>query len=99
MDCHANIPCTYLDRRDFDLAIYSVCNFTGGEDYEGGVFEVRFTAGSSEAQLTVDINDDAVPEPTETFTARLRRTSNPGVCVGSDDTATVSIIDDDEGEL
>jgi uncharacterized protein with FMN-binding domain len=69
---------------------------TSGEDYDGGEFEVLFTAGTSEAQLKVNITDDAIPEPTETFTARLRSTSNLGVSVGSDDTATVSIIDDDE---
>ena len=71
---------------------------TGGEDYEGGVVEVLFTAGSSEAKLKINITDDAVPELNETFTVRL---SDPWliICVGSDDTANISIIDDDEGEV
>ena len=72
---------------------------TGGDDYTSGGYEVTFPAGSSTAQLTIDITDDNIPEPTtERFTARLsvsQSVSDLGASVGSDDTATVNIQDND----
>ena len=59
---------------------------------------MTFPAGSSTAQLTIDITDDDIAELTESFTARLsvsQSVSDLGVSVGSDDTATVNIEDND----
>ena len=61
---------------------------------------MTFPAGSSTAQLTIDITDDDITELTESFTARLnvsQSVSDLGVSVGSDDTATVN-IEDNKGE-
>ena len=73
--------------------------FAGGKDYTSGGYEVTFPNGSSTAKLTIDINaTDNITELTENFTARLsvsQSVSDLGVSVGSDDTATVNIEDND----
>ena len=59
---------------------------------------MTFPAGSSTAELTIDITDDDIAELTERFTAHLsvsQSVSDLGVSVGSDDTATVDIEDND----
>ena len=71
---------------------------TGGVDYTSGGYEVTFPAGSSTAQLTINITNDDMSEPTKRFTARLsvsQSVSDLGVSLGSDDTATVDIEDND----
>ena len=63
---------------------------------------MTFPAGSSTAQLTVNITDDDITECTETFTATLSippNVSNRGVSRGANNTATVSIIDNDPAEI
>ena len=85
------------------MQAHTVCTcilFTcvGGDDYTSGGYEVTFPAGSSTAQLTIDITDDNITELTESFTASLsvsQSVSDLGVSVGSDDTATVNIEDND----
>ena len=77
---------------------YLLSTATGGDDYTSGGYEVTFPAGSSTAQLTIDITDDDIAELTESFTAHLsvsQSVSDLGVSVGSDDTATVNIEDND----
>ena len=79
---------------------YVLFTATGGDDYTSGGYEVIFPAGSSTAQLTIDINDDDITELTERFTASLsvsQSVSDQGVSVGSGDTATVN-IEDNKGE-
>ena len=71
---------------------------TGGEDYTSGPYELTFIAGSAEAELKVDITDDDIAEGAEEFTAKLQippNTSPKCIVVGSQDTATISIIDDE----
>ena len=54
---------------------------------------VTFLSGESTASVSVSIVDDSNIEDTEMFTATLTGVSN--VVIGSDDTATVTILDDD----
>ena len=80
------------------LVFYS----TGGDDYTSGGYKVTFPAGSSTAQLTIDITDDDIAELTESFTARLsvsQSVSDLGVWTGARDNATVYIYDDDSIEV
>ena len=54
---------------------------------------VTFGPGESAASVSVSIVDDSNIEDTEMFSATLTAVSN--VVIGSDDTATITIIDDD----
>ena len=54
---------------------------------------VTFLPGESTASVSVSIVDDGIIEVTEMFSAVLTGVSN--VVIGSDDTATVTILDDD----
>ena len=54
---------------------------------------VTFLPGESTASVSVSIVDDSNIEDTEMFTATLTAVSN--VVIGNDDTATVTILDDD----
>ena len=54
---------------------------------------VTFLPGGSTASVMVSIVDDSNIEDTEMFSATLTAVSN--VVIGSDDTATVTILDDD----
>ena len=68
-----------------------------GSDYTGGVYNVTFTKGSSEAELHIPITDDDKPESDETFSAMLMiPDSAEGVEAGEDRIATVTITDDDK---
>ena len=70
---------------------------TDGSDYIGGVYNVTFTKGSSEAELRIPILDDDLPEPGETFTVMLMiPDSAEGVEAGENNIATVTITDDDK---
>ena len=77
---------------------YLASTATGGVDYTSGGYEVTFPAGSSTAELTINITNDNMSEPTKRFRARLsvsQSVSDLGVSVGSDDTATINIEDND----
>jgi hypothetical protein len=64
-------------------------------DYHIAVGRLRFAAGESTKQILVSIVDDVYPEEPETFTLTL---SNPtGAILGTNTTATITIIDDDNG--
>ena len=70
---------------------------TAGSDYtQPGVSTVTFGPGQTSASYSVPIVDDSNIEDTETFTAILS-TTDSDVNIG-DNTATVTILDDD-GEL
>ena len=67
---------------------------TAGSDYtQPGVSTVTFDPDQMSASHSVPIVDDSNIEDTETFTATLSTTES-GVTIG-DDTATVTILDDD----
>ena len=59
---------------------------------------VTFQPGESTASVSVSIVDDSNIENTEMFTARLT-TTDSNVVIGSDDTATVTILDDDRTSI
>src|SRR5205814_6592916 len=64
-------------------------------DYHIAVGRLRFAAGETSKQIIVSIIDDVYPEEPETFTLTL---SNPtGATLGTNTTATITIIDDDNG--
>jgi hypothetical protein len=68
---------------------------TATDDYTGITNRViTFPAGAIEATTTVATTEDSISELPEQFTATL---TNPtaGLTLGSDDTATVTINDDD----
>ena len=58
---------------------------------------VTFLSGESTASVSVSIVDDSNIEDTEMFTATLTGVSN--VVIGNDDTATVTILDDDRKSI
>jgi hypothetical protein len=67
---------------------------TGGQDYTADPVTVTFPAGSSAPQaVSVSITQDAIDEPDETLTLTLTAPSNAQV--GSQSTATLTILDDD----
>jgi len=75
---------------------YSTANGTAlsGSDYTATSGTLTFAPGETLKALSVPILNDAAPEPGETFTVAL---SNPagGATLGSPQTATVTIVDDD----
>ena len=58
---------------------------------------VTFLPGQTTASVSVSIVDDSNIELTEMFTATLTGVSN--VVIGNDDTATVTILDDDRKSI
>ena len=58
---------------------------------------VTFLPGQTTASVSVSIVDDSNIEDTEMFSATLAGVSN--VVIGSDDTATVTILDDDRKSI
>ena len=53
-----------------------------------------FAPGQTEACSSIEIVDDDIPEPEETFLVRLISTSNPRAVVGEPDTI-ITITDTD----
>ena len=66
---------------------------TDGTDFKGGVFMVTFAPGDIEASANISIVDDGVLEGLEMFNALLF-TNDPNVDISSDDTASITIVDD-----
>ena len=64
-----------------------------GSDYTAASGTLTFSAGDTSKTLTVSITDDSVDEPNETFTVSLSSPSN--ATLGSTDSSTVTIEDDD----
>jgi urease beta subunit len=73
----------------------------GQDDYEASSDAIVFLPGETSAQITVPINGDLVPEPSETFSVQLSAADNAtisdaqGQCTISNDDAlpTISIAD------
>ena len=65
-----------------------------GDDFTLESAVINFPAGETTASVTVTTIDDAVAELTESFEVTL---SNPsqGLAIGADNTASVTIIDND----
>ncbi len=70
---------------------------TAGADYTALTGSVTIPAGSTGVSVTIDTNgyDDALREGDEYVIVTLVGNSNGGVIVGSQDTATVTIVDDE----
>ena len=66
---------------------------TGGADYDAPSGAFALTAGATSHSFTIDTTQDTTVEGNETFTVRLD--AGAGYSVGSPDTATVTITDDD----
>ena len=103
------VPLTITRTNGSDVAVTATVTFangtaTGGPscaagvDYVNSSQTVQFAAGQTTATINVPICADTIPEPNETFTATL---SNPigGVTLGANATATVTILDDENGTL
>ncbi len=65
-----------------------------GSDYQDSRGIVLFSSGSTRGKIRLDILDDEVPEPDETFTVVLRNARNAEILRG---TGRVTILDDDGG--
>ena len=72
---------------------------TVGDDYTGGTFTVTIPAGQTQVSQLIPIIENAEAEGTESFQAQLilpSATAYLGITLGDDDTATVTIIDNDD---
>ena len=78
-----------------------IINSTGeGEDYDSGPYRVKFNPGMTEVALDVSIVDDNVLEGNENFNLTVNISSLPSrVNVGDPGQATVTIVDDDDGNV
>jgi len=84
-------PTPVTERIDFAT---SDATATDPEDYNGGIWELLVLPGSTDQEVVVDIADDVIPEPEETFLVSL---SDPdGVVAFGRQQATGTIQDDDE---
>ena len=78
----------------FLYRIHCHCLLTAGADYTTVTFRITFAAGDTRVSIPVDTIDNDVAELPEDFSALL---SNPseGLAIGAQDTATVTITDDE----
>ena len=65
----------------------------GGSDFVPGPYQVTFTATQSRREFTVGIVDDTLAELPEMFQLILQPSGM--LTVGTDDTATVTIMDNE----
>jgi predicted double-glycine peptidase len=73
---------------------------TNGTDYTLLSGSVTITAGSTTATVDVTVSDEALVESAETVIVQLTGTDNPSITVnGAADTDTVTITDDDSGQV
>ena len=73
----------------------------GGDDFVSQVFQLDFPAGQTRVEFSVDITDDNLIEPMESFQLLLSIPDDlisKGAQVGPNAEATVTIMDND-GEL
>ena len=68
-----------------------------GSDYDSTSGTLTFASGKTSASFQVPINDDSEKEGNETITLKLLDPTN-GAVLGSPVTATLTIVDDDEGD-
>jgi len=67
----------------------------GGVDYDSGPYSVIFTAGVTRVSFDVPINDDNELENSEQFRLDIFRSLPTNVNLGTPNTATVTISDDE----
>jgi CSLREA domain-containing protein len=72
----------------------SLCNPSSGDDYIKATYAVIFGDGETSKTVNIPVCNDALDETDETFTATLGSVSG-GATLGSQSSATVTIIDDD----
>jgi CSLREA domain-containing protein len=72
----------------------SLCNPASGDDYTKATYAVIFGDGETSKTVNIPVCNDALDETDETFTATLGSVSG-GATLGSQSSATVTIIDDD----
>ena len=73
---------------------------TAGSDYEAGPYTVTFTAGQTNAILTVSTMDDNTTELSEYFNVMITSVDRPnGVNIGAPSTSVITIVDDEEGNV
>ena len=79
------------------LTIYNVMSFSASDDYSSVSQTVTFPAGETSQIIPVNTLDDSLAEETETFRAILSAPNGNGLVMslGSPDTSTVSIVDND----
>jgi len=65
---------------------------TGGNDYIGNTETLRFAPGETSAVLSIDLINDSVFEPSESFIVRIAEASGAQI---AQQAATVTIADDD----
>lgn len=87
-----------VDFKTFDIAGLQSCtlmNSRGSErcDYVTSLGTVRFAAGESSKTIFVPLIDDVLVEGNETFSVALNNAE--GATLGSTNTATITILDDD----
>ena len=87
-------PVTFDVVLDDDTATTGVTT-PGGDDYATPVATVTVPAGQSSATVSVTVTDDEVYERAETATLRVTRAAGEDDAVGGEETATLSITDDD----
>ena len=81
------------------LVTFSVTQGTAtpGQDYNPQTMgPLRFPPGAREQSIDIEIVDDEIQEPNETFTIALTNVENADLGLG---TSTVTIVDDDEASL
>ena len=64
-------------------------------DYTGGPGQVTILANESSATIEIEITNDTADEFDETFTVILTGVTGPGIVNAANDTATVTIVDED----
>ena len=69
--------------------------FSAPGDYEAISYNVTFPAGLNENTVTINLPDDNVLEPTETFLVQLHLPPEQVGTVLGMDTALISILDND----
>ena len=78
------------------------CSMPGGSDYGGSqMITVTFPAGDNSVDFTIPIVNNEIAECPENFTLQLvipQSAADLGVVTKSDDTALISIMDDDGNE-
>ncbi|WP_197480191.1 CARDB domain-containing protein, partial [Anabaena sp. 4-3] len=71
---------------------------TAGSDYNNAPITVNFADGEISKTVTIPIFDDTIFDPNQTFNITLSNPTN-GVTIGSQNNATVTIIDNDSPTL
>ena len=91
-----------LDGAPASETVLVTFNVTQGSAFSGQDYRVqslgplRFPPGTRDQSIDIEIVDDEIQEPSETFTIALTNVENADLGLG---TSTVTIVDDDEASL